>query len=269
MPSRWEIILDVLYAGDDMRYKFRAFAIVVITALFYCGQASSQKSVAVTKNYVAWAVDFLQAVYPNLGGKRYTFSLVAYGEYDKREDSAKTFQLYVGEGPKYEYTRVVGGYSGLTPPPADFHPGPQYPAQVLSTSFKFDYHERLSSFAAYGPSISKPEAIKYLGEFLSSHPGVTDAQIIVELEREGARYKPSDKEEFIRNLPMAKLEGFLGKLQVVSVKFLNGRSDLGLTVLGDWKVIVHTQESGASVIKYELTFDEFNGDLTSIIALPN
>lgn len=252
-----------------MKKKLAIGGTLLMTGLFACGQAFPQKPVPVTKNYVAWAQEFLQTFYPDLEGKKYTLSLVSYGEFDKSGHPTNVFEIDVGKGPKYEYTRVVGGYAGLTLPPADFHPGPQYPEQVLTAGFRFDGPDHLASFTAYGPGVSKPEVIKYLGEFLSSHPDVTDAQIIVELEREGAKYKPSDKEEFIKNLPMAKLEGFLGKLQVVSVKFLNGRSDLGLSVLGDWKVIVNAQESDASVIKYELTFDEFNGDLTSIMAIPN
>jgi hypothetical protein len=77
------------------------------------------------------------------------------------------FEIYVGKGPKYEYTEYIGGWAGTGPPPPDFHVGPQYPEQVLTTGFRFDALDHLIVFNAYGTAIGKPEAEKYLMTFPS------------------------------------------------------------------------------------------------------
>jgi hypothetical protein len=154
--------------GDTMK-RILAFGSLLVLPLIGAGCVFSQEPVGVTKNYVDWAQDFLQVMYPALRDQKYTLSLVSYEEFDKRAQPAKAFEIYVGKGPKYEYTRVIAGYAGTGPPPPDFHLGPQYPEQVLTTGFRFDALDHLIVFNAYGTAIGKPEAEKYLTAFVPSH----------------------------------------------------------------------------------------------------
>jgi hypothetical protein len=241
---------------------------LIILPLICAGHVFPQEPVPVTKNYVDWAQGFLQVVYPVLKDQKYTISLVSYEEFDKRAEPAKAFDIYIGKGPKYEYTRVIAGFAGTTPPPPDFHPGPQYPEQVLTTGFRFDALDHLIVLNAYGTAIGKPEAEKYLTAFMSSHPDATDADVVVELKRVGAKYEPSNKEEFVKSIPIAKLDRFLGRLEVISVEFIQG-GWAQISVLGFWRVVAKVEQSNGTVLKYNLTFEQFNGDLTSITTLPN
>jgi hypothetical protein len=84
----------------------------------------------------------------------------------------------------------------------------------------------------------------------------------------GAKYEPSDKEEFIKNIPIAKLERFLGKLRVISVEFVHG-GWAQISVLGFWRVVAQVEQSNGTILKYDITFEQFNGHLTSITTLPN
>jgi hypothetical protein len=146
------------------RSNVAGFVLMVMAVSFMRVQA--QEPVPVTKNYVAWAHEFLRAMYPGLADKRYTLTLVSYHEYDKPSELTRWFALDVGEGPKYEYYRVVGGYAGLSPqPPKDFHPGPQYPKQLLSSGFRLDSHDRLEGFTVDGPGIGNAEVGVAFGKF--------------------------------------------------------------------------------------------------------
>ena len=83
----------------------------------------------------------------------------------------------------------------------------------------------------------------------------------------GAKYQQSDKGKFTKDLPIASLSRFLGKLQVTSVEFVHG-GYAEISVLGFWRVVAKVEESNGTVLKYGLTFEQFNGELTSILAIP-
>jgi hypothetical protein len=98
---------------------------------------------------------------------------------------------------------------------------------------------------------------------------MTDAEIAAELKRLGAKYGPDDKEQFVKDLPLKKLEPFLGKLEFVSVSFLplsENRTELGSWPY--WMVeLLATQRDGTK-LKYHLAFDHFKGDLLSLTTNP-
>jgi hypothetical protein len=232
-------------------------------------RAISQEPIPTARNYVAWAHEFLLAMYPGLEGKKYTLSLVGYDEYDKPAPQYRSFMLDVGEGPKYEYTRIIGGWSGFEPPPKDFHIGPQYYKQLISTGFNFDAHDRLVMFAAQGTAIGNSDAQNRFEEFMASHPDVTDDVVLTELKSLGAKYGPNDREPFIRNFSTKSLSRFLGPIEVQSVRFLDAGGYAGVSVLGVWEVMVRVTQPSEKPLMYQVDFEEFNGDLVNLETYPN
>lgn len=221
------------------------------------------------KNYIAWAHDFLRAMYPALERKKYALSLVAYDEYDKPETLARSFKLDVGEGPKYKYDIIVGGYPGFTKPPKDFRPGPQYFKQFLSSTFSFDSHDWLVVFAADGPAIGNPEAQEQFGEFAAAHPDLTDDLVLAELERGGAKCGPKDSEQFMRSFSTRPFARFLGQFELISAEFKVASPYAGISVVRVWEAMAKARQADGATLTYKLGFEQFNGDLFSIETVPH
>jgi hypothetical protein len=203
-----------------------------------------------------------------MDAKKYALSLVAYYEYDKLDAEFRSFMLDVGEGPKYGYNRVIGGWAGSAPPPKGLHPGPQYYKQLLSAAFTFNAHGRLVAFSCQGPATGNPDAEDRFDEFAAAHPGMTDAVALAELETVGAKYGPGDRDQFMRNVATKPLARFLGPFQVQNTKFVN-LSAYPVAVLGQWDVLVKVTPVGESPLMYKLTFEQFNGDLVTLQTPPD
>ena len=251
-----------------------------------------------TKNYIKIGHEFLRAVYPDLNGKGYAITIETSLAYDGPTSVPNYFMLDVGAGPKFVVIECcVQGYVGgvlPTPPlqwppelgaaPTPTPPPPQpiekrpkfwdaegrvHPKQYLSTGFQFDNEGHLAGFTASGPEIGNPEADNKLAEIVNTHPKMTDAEIAAELKRLGAKYGPDDKEQFVKDLPLKKLEPFLGKLELISVSFLplsENRTELGSWPY--WMVELLATQRDGSKLKYHLAFDHFKGDLLTLATNP-
>jgi hypothetical protein len=244
------------------------FAVRCVLVLMLSAPVCAQEPVAVSKNYVARAQDFLHAMYPSLNDKKYVQSVEGWVEYDESEAPLRRFTLYIGEGIKGQYYRVLGGYVGLVRP-KDFHPGYQFFKQFLTAGFNFDKHDRLVHFSAEGLAIKSAEARGEYFDYLKSHPDLTQAETNGQLRNAGCKYGPDDEQAFTKHLPLGVLERFLGPIEVVSVKPVEMvTSDSGVVQEVDWSVTVQTTRSDGTKLQYGLLFDSFNGDLIGLDTLP-
>lgn len=249
-----------------MKHACNAASFVLVVLAVSCLWVQAQEPVPVTKNYVVWAHEFLRTMYPDLNGKKYFLSVEASEEYDKLGEPMKSLQIYVGEEVVFAPSRCCfGGYVGSAPPPENSHP---WPRQLLKSGFGFDSHDRLGSFGADGSAIGNPEVSATFGKLAGPHPEWTDAEVNAALKKAGVKYGPGDKEQFIKDLPIQKLDHFLGKLVVISVELLP--VDRNATQAWPWWEVKAkaTQPDGAE-LSYKLTFEPSKGDLTDIVQVPN
>ena len=76
--------------GEKMKRIF-ASGFLALLSLICSERVLPQESVLVAKNYVGWAQDFLQTMYPSLKNQKYTLSLVSYEEFDKDAEPTRAF----------------------------------------------------------------------------------------------------------------------------------------------------------------------------------
>jgi hypothetical protein len=253
-----------------------------------CGQASRS-----SQDNLAIAREFLRSLYPDTLGKHYNLSVEGWLHYDQPNALFDRFELYVGEGAQYELKRPAGGCMGTPsplplptppefgppsptpsqpPPPAapaintdpDCQPGPVHYKQVLSVHFDFNEQGRLFEFHILSPGFRQLDQRNSFAEFVLSHPELTYAELVRALKKAGAKYGPDDKEQFIKDLPIQKLERFLGKMQVISVNFQPlwpDRANADLWPL--WDVKIRASKHGEN-LSYNLTFEQFEGELISL-----
>lgn len=274
--------------------------IVPLLVIVFCGRvlADTPTQTKASANFYRFAQEFLRTLYPELTGKRYVVSIESAMSYDDLTSPAYVFRLSVGEGPKFLIKDCcLGGYIshdviGLRqpPPPEGMPPVPPAPAvpnkplpstpdvdaqgaihfkQYLSTSFTFDKQGRLKDFNAEGPAVNDGEADKRIFEIVTAHPEWTDEQVIAAIKENGTRYGPNDKEEFVKNLPLQKLEPFLGKLKVESVKFIPSDGPrTGISAWNDWTVDALAKQKDGTTLKYRMFFDHRDGKLIGLYLIP-
>lgn len=249
------------------------YAVVTLSFLVALGNVGglAQEPIPTTKDYTVWAHEFLRSMYPELSGKKYIMTLETSGGYDYPGVPLQPRLLYVGEGTEFRITGILGGYLDTgppghpTPPPKDFHPGPQHPKQVLKASFLFDNYDHLVNFGATGTAVYDPEKHEPLEEYLVSHPEMTEDEVAAALKKGGVKYGPYDKEQFVKDLPIPSLERFLGKIKIVSVGFQpigENRWNIGHWPM--WTVIAEVKRRDGTVDTYELDFERYDGKLTGL-----
>ena len=219
-------------------------------------------------NNVQQAQEFLRLLYPDLNNKGYMMSVETSQAYDAPADAMSGFKVYIGERAVGAITGVVGGYRGPTPP-KDYRPGPSYATQFLTSDFTFHTSGRIVSFSVSGPAVGKPDAFeRVLGE-VTHHASLTDDEVVTILRREGVKYGPWNKDEFVRSLPLQKLATFLGKLASISAEFISRDEDHFVpSDFGIWKVTATATWKNGDTAKYEFDFELFKGDLTAISTIP-
>ena len=246
-----------------------ALPISLLLSLFIlCPAAFDQEAAPLAGKYVAQARDFLRAFYPQLNGKGYTLSISTPIDYDHPDDASQNFELNVGDRFKDLVLGYIGGYQGEKP--KDFKPGPIHPKQYLTGIFIYQ-GGHLKSFGVSGSVVGNPDAILALREQIAMpKPGITAAEANPLLKQAGAKYGLGDKAAFVAAVPLAKLESFIGKMSVTSVK-LEGSSKDDDDVRGsswpNWTVLAKAQRSERQ-ITIEMTFEPFKGDLTSLTIDP-
>jgi hypothetical protein len=268
--------------------------------LALCATVRSQGGPHSFNDQLALTRNFLRDLYPTANDKDYRLTAETTILYDQSVP-VRNLKISVGYGPEGSILGYSGGCRGpiygpasplSTPtelPPStqqavpidgesgktrDCHPpGPIHPAQFLDSEFDFDAEGRLAAFRAEGPGIGHPDALRAFAGQVMSHPQWSDAELELALKQAGAKYTPTEKEAFVKQLPTAKLERFLGKLTVITVNAtaLEGyKRDVAL--LPDiliWTVKFRALRHDGKEYYCIMTFEQFSGDLTSIQILNN
>lgn len=228
------------------------------------------------------AQNLLRALFPTLNGKDYTVTLEAISSFDRPEAGYEFLTVAVHEGPRNDIVGHEMGSLGCVvpfqlapppgmppsppPPPPCNGPkagvSPRVPKQVLNAGFVYATDGRLLSFTADGPAVGNPAAASEFGRLVSEHPKMTDEEIVSALKRSGARFGPGDRDALIRHLPVAKLEQFLGRLQILDVSLFPAEDFAIFPPM--WRVKARTTAPSGAEAFYFLNFEPFNGDLISL-----
>jgi hypothetical protein len=265
-------------AGESMKYRCLV-ALGLLNAVLFGMVVHAQENPPMVKDNVAWARDFMRTMYPGLNDKKSILTVETYLPYDRPGAPIEWFRLTIGDGPKggqrgynggclYQLTPQPPSKNGQPSPPIlTTNPrcppsGPVYFNQLLEGRFWFNKQGHLTNFAAI-PSSRKEE--NALIEYALAHPKMTQAEAAAELKARGAKYSADDKQTFIRNLPLAQLGRFLGKLQFVSADIpVWSDCNLNPDTCLQWTVKAKSAWSDGTQVVYELGFEQLSGDLWEI-----
>jgi hypothetical protein len=267
-----------------------------VAALFLALASSSAEpqDSAATKDRITLAHKFMRALYPDLAASR-TLTVETYLPYAKDDATISWLEVSIGEGPKDALLIYAGGCLNQPPAapipslPAEFGPpdsptarsnislsqittsektkdcpsGPIRSKQFLAGTFWIGNDGRLTAYVVQSPrDLDKMNA--FAGVVLG-HPEMSEAEVSVELKKEGAKFGPMDKDEFVKSLPLAALEPFLGKIQVLNVGFSPLQKNRNnVATWPDWRVKTKATRADGTEETYELMFDQFRGDLISL-----
>jgi hypothetical protein len=285
----------------NRKAKRRFGSVMVVLALVLAFQPSAAQSQRRPRNgnYVAWAREFMRAMYPDLSGKKYFVTVQGGARYDEPDELLRSFKMYVGNGPlgTVKERKVgclflqksgeslnqfpappspkTGDGEKATPqaPPCYGNPTPYaamgsydvYAEQFVTVDVLFAKNGKLLRVLSDGVGLGNVEKSRELDKLAADHPKMTVPEFVTALKKAGAKYGPGDEKEFIRNLPLAKLEPFLGKLKLISVDFVPLSEDLfNARDWPKWEVKVEARQSNGAIVIYEMTFDRFKGDLISL-----
>jgi hypothetical protein len=250
---------------SGLRFGKRAF--ILVLAILAFGVPNRPQGKGTAEQNLEWAQKFLLTMYPDLRNQHYDLTTTVYSSFDVTLTRMRRLDMQIGVAPPGTIFGIVGGYIGPNPP-KDFKPGPAYAKQFLITNFIFNKSERISSFVAGGPEAERPEADQVEMNLRELSPEFTDAQADTELKKAGAMYVSTDKEKFLKSLPIAELEKLFGKLTVVSGEFKILRDgDPGPTGHAEWLVVIRAKQTGGTQLTYRMVFEPFKGALTNMDAV--
>jgi len=252
----------------------RVLSLLLLTAICSFAVTSAQESAPPTPDYLAIVTNFLRAFYPELSNKNYFLTYETDLYYDKPSSPfGGLLHVSVGNVPRgydvpdpgskcppgaVQTQRVASGgfVEGNCPPPIGNR-------QFLSAGFHFDEQGHLAWFNAEGPATTNLDAKAALVKANGAGEG---PQTVTAMKRLGAKYGPDDREEFLKNLPVAKLDNFLGKLNIVSVNFAPyleaDRSNFTDKML--WEVRAEVKRSDGTSASYFLEFEQYEGNLVTL-----
>lgn len=255
----------------------------------------AQRRAETADDCMSFARGFLQLFYPELSGKNYAITFETASRYDEPvSDANRIFLVDIGDGAKYYVLQCcfggsMGGIVGAPKLPDDKDLGPHqplpapppppkvrreepmnidshgavHPYQYLSTVFVFDSHGRLKNFVWKG---TPSAADMRFSDKLVLHPEMTDEELVAAYKETGAKYALGDREAFERDLPISKLEQFLGKLKILRKDFSITTNDR-LDKLGDFgicSVFLETDDIDGKHLEYEAQFEPERGELVGL-----
>jgi hypothetical protein len=276
---------------------FTRFLLLLTAVLGFAALGRAQET---ANDDIRFAREFLRALYPEMTGKGYSLTVETALSYDDLASKPAYLIVDVGAGPKFARLEcclggVFGGSIPLqlpTPPELGPPSPPQAPApsslvrpiskddkklwdsegrahwkQYLHAGFGFDQQGRLADFTAEGSALDHGDAGNELRAFVDAHPGISDADIVAKLKQSGVKYGPDDQQEFSKDLPLKKLELFLGKLELLSVGFLpldEKRDNLDLDMWPFWRVRALATRKDGRKVEYEMAFEPWKGDIINL-----
>jgi len=135
---------------------------------------------------------------------------------------------------------------------------------VLTAQYVFHPNGTLSELHV-DPAVPFQTADSRVHNEVEQHPGWTEHQIAVALEKAGARFDPEHRDAFVQELPLDRLEPFLGKLTVRSVTF-EFRHIQKPTPLAElyWTVEAASTTPSGDLSNWVILFEPFNGHVMQI-----
>src|SRR6266436_1303440 len=277
------------------------FSVVILTFFGVLPPPSTaQRRAETADDCLNFEREFLRVFYPELSGKKYAVTFETASSYDNpARDADRIFLVDIGDGPKYHVLKCCfGGTMGgivwaphlpddkelgphqplpAPPPPPKVRPekpmnidsqGAVHPYQYLRTVFVFDSQGRLKDFVWEGPVSA---ADMRFSDKLALHPEMTDEELIAAYKETGAKYALGDRETFQRDLPINKLEQFLGKLKILRKEFSNTTNDRldKLRDFGICSVFLQTDDIDGKHLEYEAAFESERGGLVELRIVPD
>jgi hypothetical protein len=244
---------------------FRCVSAVLALALIteICTSANSSQPSPTLANDISFARKFLRSLYPDLSGKKYTLSISTAAGYDDPSSAIRNLELDVGDYPKDWVMGYAGGWVGEKP--KDFQPGPIHPKQYLIANFGFG-KDGLTGFVAKGQAVGNPDAKSVVATLVATQPEMPDTEADAALKRAGAKYGLADKQALLASLPLQRLEGFFGKIKVVSAELrgLDTHSNDRDPYWPDWTVIAKGQRPDGHDVTITMYFEPFKGALEAL-----
>jgi hypothetical protein len=284
---------DAIEFMNARRFAARFSVIILVFAGAFPSLSSAQQRAETADDSMSFASAFLHLFYPELTGKKYAITFETARSYDKpAEDADRIFLVDIGDGaksnvvmccfggsmgeifrPQLPDDKDLGPHAPLPAPPAPPKVRPEkpmnidskgavHPYQYRSTVFIFDPRGRLKRFVWN----RSPTAAEFrLSDKLALHPEMSDEELIAAYKESGAKYALGDREAFERDLPIGKLEQFLGKLKILRKEF-SGTTDDRWARLGYFvmcTVLLQTDDVAGEHLKYESDFEP-RGELVDL-----
>jgi hypothetical protein len=240
-------------------------AMTVCTIAGVRSSPSRQKAPPINQETVlSFVHDFLGVFYPELLTKGHTL------------------RLCVSHPAEASWRTISGVYFTVTPEWPSNYAVPYYLNGKLVPETRPNPNNILLDGSIWLPDVERPGRIEQVLTFrqatgqqkleavhrlVQSHPGWSDDNAVAALKQAGARYGPSDKEAFVKSLPLVEAEPFLGRLVLNSVEFnhlRNDRSAGGLIDVFEWQVRAAGHFDDGTQTSYVFSFEPFDGRLTSL-----
>lgn len=145
---------------------------------------------------------------------------------------------------------------------------------LVSFEFQFASHhgrDRLFLLTAGGPAVNT-EKREHLNRLVDSHPEWSNAQITEVLERAGAQFGPSSKDDLLKAIPVSPLQQLIGDIKIGSAT-LRFRDEAQMkehlpSAILLWEVDLRAQIGNEPPVKYYAQFEPFQGKLVSLMKSP-
>jgi hypothetical protein len=240
---------------------------ILLTALGIPTAFAQQDPAVSQETVLTYVHDFLQVFYPELLSKEHTLKLCVNHPADDswREITGVYFTVTHERAPDYGVPRFSNGQRI----PED-RPDPN--TILLAGSIWLPLLEHRNRIQEMHTSAEGAVNLKFANfrSLVQSHPEWTDAEAVIELKKEGARFGPNDKEAFVQALPMRAADRFLGSLKIMSVEFKhladNSDGNFALTAF-DWAVRCEAKSADGTTVVYVFGFEPFEGKLTSLFRI--
>jgi hypothetical protein len=142
-------------------------------------------------------------------------------------------------------------------------------APVFSAQFTFDWqtaNKELMDLTVWGPFVLG--RTREFAKEVDRHAEWSDARVTEALNEAGAKFGPDHRAEFVRALPLEKLEPFMGgPLDVVSAEFYV-RPSTSKEAHPAWIVQAKWHSPDGRLADCPLVFEPFEGKLQSIFRTP-
>jgi hypothetical protein len=231
------------------------------------------------QNRLATAERYLYALYPELQGQGYTIQVIPVYPVDpayildvgskqtKRLLSANVylFSLVVREQPKGKgpFHDEFDDADRMNPPV-----GPMLAAVLFRPS---DSREDLFSQVAASGRVVSSDQWERLKDLVDDHPEWSRDEALRALKDAGVRFGPDAKEEFLRGLPLNRLERlWSGKISIRSAEFrvrepLVAGADHPPAAKVEWTVEITVQRPARPAVGYTLLCEPLGGRIVDML----